>query len=373
MSLVDFLNLDDTRLTLDELLDNAISAFSNTTQYNKIIVSYSGGKDSTVLAIAMCEAIKRGALKKEDAIIIFADTKMEIPALEKQIDVFLDFVENKFGVQVIRVARETHRSYWVRFLGEGTFAANHFARWCVKLIKIDPIKNAFKNLDKYLVAIGVRLDESTVRKEKYKNNDEIKTTTCDTAGECLVPLEDETRIFPILNWKNCNIWDFLMFHEVAQEYPVNQLRDLYFQRDTMRYGCWSCTVATDTELLKLHKVNDPKYELILEYRKNLWFYTSPKFIPQDWIYVWKIPGVNNTTLPKNEYLWLASRLTIKTRKRLLTELIQIQDKTKFNLISQEEIDLIKEKWIEYPDGDRKGRDWKYYDGPVQQQVGDYFE
>ncbi len=366
MSLVDFLNLDDTRLTLDELIEYSINQFSIP---GKIVISFSGGKDSTVLAIMACEAIKKGIKKASDFELIFADTLLEIPALEEQISLFFKYVE-QLGIKTIQVKRKLEKSYWVAILGKGSFVPSNFTRWCVRFLKMEPIEEYTNNLGDFNIAVGIRLDESSFRKGKYKDT---KLTTCDTAGECLVNFEGENKIYPILKWRNCEIWDFLQFHELSYEYPVKKLRELYFQRDTMRYGCWNCTIASDFELLKLHAEKDKRYKQLLGFRYKLNNYTSSKFYPEDWVYVHRKPRNSHRKDKDNDQLqWMGTILTIRARKRLLTELIQIQDKTRFNLISQEEIDLIKEKWIEYPDGDRKGRDWKYYDGPVQQQIGDYF-
>ena len=320
------------------------------------------------MLIAAVEAIERGLLPVENLSVIWSDTKLEIPALHAQIDRLLSFVK-KMGVNIIKVERPPQNSYWARFLGEGTFASNHFARWCVRDLKIYPIKRALPDED-YIMAVGVRLDKSTDRKRRYEKK--VVHTTCDTAGECFVPLDDEPRIFPLLEWKNCNIWDFLMFHDVAQKYPIQQLQALYFKKDTMRYGCWNCTVARDTELLKLHAVDDPRYNRLLEFRLLQEKYTTAETMPQDWIYVWRIPGPRNTRLEPGKETWMASRLTVDTRKRLLTKLLEIQEETGFDLISDEEIEYINECWINFPDGDRKGRKWQYYDGPVQQALDNYF-
>lgn len=356
------------RNTIDVLFEKALDTF-RVGPDTPLKISFSGGKDSTVLGVIAGEAMKRGYIDPDQLEFITADTAIEIPALEEQVYRFLHYMRDEFGCKVTIVKRDPKRSYWSRFLGEGTFASNHFARWCVRDLKINPIKQALPEDDNYVMAIGIRLDESVERGKRYE--DKVKKTTCDTAGECFAPMEDEPRIFPLLEWKNCNIWDFLMFDERAQQYPVQELQELYFQRDTMRYGCWNCTVARDTELLKLHGWKDPRYKLLLKFRNLQEEYTTSHKHPEDWIYVWREPGPRNTRLEQGVKTWMASRLTVETRKRLLKYLLAIQDITGFNLISEEEVRYIKSLWEgKFKDGDTQGRKWRYWGKDLENIVNE---
>ena len=81
--------------------------------------------------------------------------------------------------------------------------------------------------------------------------------------------------------------------------------------------------------------------------------------PHDWIYVLRNKG-------KYEGKWIPSRITVKARKRYLEKVLnaqkQIQNsgKTKFTIINEEEEKLIRESWLKWPDGDKKGREWCYF-------------
>ncbi len=351
---------------LDELIEEAFDVYRSIPKNVKIILSYSGGKDSTTFVVLATEAIKLGFLDKNQVEVVYADTLLEMPNLHQQAINFLKFITDEFGIKTTIVKPKLNQTYWVRFLGEGTYATNHFNRWCVKPLKIDPIKRYFKSIlakkEEYIVVIGIRLDESQVRTTKYKDVAKIPKYSCDTQGECFAPLDDEPRAYPILNWKNCNIWDFLQFHDFSYNYPVQELRSIYFEQDNARYGCWNCTVVSSKALiLKKTIKQNPALKPLLELRKLQHEYTSgygTKFL-HDWIYILRIKG-------KYKGKWVPSRITVDARQRYLEKILKAQKQIRnngepnFTIISKEEENLIRKLWLKWPDGDVKGRKWCYF-------------
>lgn len=104
--------------------------------------SFSGGKDSTALA-----------LLEKDSIPIFCDTGWEFPEIYTHIEKF----ERVTGRSVVRV--KSPKGTIPDRIRHYTFFPNHGARWCTREFKIDPI-NAFlaARLPCDLL-IGLRADE----------------------------------------------------------------------------------------------------------------------------------------------------------------------------------------------------------------------
>ena len=369
------LTIADNNIPLDNLINEALDVYRSIPSNVKINISYSGGKDSTTMAIIACKAIEFGLLDASQLEFIYSNTRIELFNLHKYALNFLNFISKRYGVNTTVVKPPLDKTFWVRFLGEGTIASNALARWCVKPLKIDPIKNYFDEIltedEEYIVATGIRLDESAVREEKYKDVEKVPQYSCDTQGECFAPLEDEPRAFPILNWKNCNIWDFLQFHDWSYNFPVKELREIYLKQDTARYGCWNCTVVGDGDHVIDAKVLGPDYHELVEWRKLQRQYTFGKKskYPMDWIYVKREKGNY-----KGQYTPV--RLTVAARKKLLYKLLRIQRNLRRKghddiIITNEEVRYIRGWWEKRPDGDTKGREWAYY-YELQTSLNDFF-
>jgi len=370
------LNGSEDDMPLDILVGEALDVYRSIPDNIKIICSYSGGKDSTTMAILLCIAIEKGFVNADRLLFVYADTFLEMPNLHQFAINFLNFINNKYGVQTQIVEPEVKNSFWVRFLGEGTIASNPIARWCVKPLKVKPIKDFFqtqiKENEEYIVAVGIRLDESSTREEKYKDVSAIPEYSCDTQGECFAPLEDEKRAFPLLNWKNCNIWDFLQFNEYSYQFPVEKLREIYLHRDNARYGCWNCTVVGLGSHIVDGRVLGEDFTGLVEWRELQYEYrfAEKSKYPEDWVYILREEG-------KYKGQYKPSRITVKARKKLLSKLLSIQEEIRskgheITLIQDEEIKLIKEWWTKRPDGDIKGRKWKYYH-EIQTSLNQFFD
>lgn len=106
-------------------------------------VSFSGGKDSTALA-----------LLSPDAIPIFCDTGWEFPEIYAHIEKF----ERVTGRQVFRVANAKHKTIPDR-IRDYVFFPNHGARWCTREFKIDPINRFLRSRLPCELLIGLRADE----------------------------------------------------------------------------------------------------------------------------------------------------------------------------------------------------------------------
>jgi hypothetical protein len=124
-----------------------------TTQY----VAFSGGNDSTALALSM-----------PDAIPIFTDTGWEFDETYEHIERF----ESITGREVIRIKRDGETL--PEYIESSKFFPNHGARYCTRMFKIEPM-NKFLSGQQAELCIGLRADEP--ESERVGNLTEIDGLT----------------------------------------------------------------------------------------------------------------------------------------------------------------------------------------------------
>lgn len=107
-------------------------------------VSYSGGADSTALAILLHE---RG----QEFELVFADTAAEIPETYETITRVAKALGRKLHVL-------SGGSFYQHLVCHGFMLPGPFCRWCTRVLKQEPQERFFKPDD--VVAIGIRADEA---------------------------------------------------------------------------------------------------------------------------------------------------------------------------------------------------------------------
>lgn len=110
------------------------------TQY----VAFSGGKDSTALALLF-----------PDAIPVFTDTKWEHKEVYDHIAKF----ERVTGREVIRIINEKYPGGLPEYIKHSKFFPNHAARYCTREFKIEPMNRYLSGRLPAELLIGLRADE----------------------------------------------------------------------------------------------------------------------------------------------------------------------------------------------------------------------
>lgn len=120
------------------------------------ILSLSGGKDSTALAIYMRDRV-------EDMEYIFHDTGKELPDT-------LDYIERLEAYLGTRVIRTTTRETFDDVLRtKGGMLPSNKRRWCTELLKLKPFE-AHVGDDPCINYVGIRADEDRVGYVSHKPN-----------------------------------------------------------------------------------------------------------------------------------------------------------------------------------------------------------
>jgi len=110
------------------------------------ILSLSGGKDSTALAIYMRDRIS-------EMEYVFCDTDKEL----KETYDYLDRLEGFLGKKIVRLKDERGFDHWLDIYGG--YLPSSKMRWCTKVLKIRPFEK-YVGEDRVKMYIGIRADEN---------------------------------------------------------------------------------------------------------------------------------------------------------------------------------------------------------------------
>jgi len=144
----------------------------------KQFVAFSGGKDSTALALLHPEATP-----------VFTDTIWEHQPVYDHIAKF----ERVTGRRVVRIVNEAWPGGLPQYIKHAKFFPNHGARYCTRMFKIEPMNNYLSDKLPAELLIGLRADEP--EEARPGNLSEIDGLTIRyPMRECGIKLADVLRI-----------------------------------------------------------------------------------------------------------------------------------------------------------------------------------
>lgn len=252
---------DGQRLTMDESIELTIQSLqAYAEQYRHWAIAYSGGKDSTATVTLLAHLIEAQRIPRPASLtVLYADTRQELPPLHLGALEMLRALEPR-GVRTHVVLPAIDDRYFVYMFGRGVPPPNNNTlRWCTPQIKVEPMVNALKALrdehgEKFLMLTGVRVGESAARDQRIalscgRNGAEcgqgwFQETTPESVADTLAPL---------LHWRVCHIWDWLMLFAPRYGFPTSLVAEVYGGEEAeelnARTGCIGCPLATkDTAL-----------------------------------------------------------------------------------------------------------------------------
>jgi len=304
--------------------------------YTHWIVTFSGGKDSTTTLIVSLEAALVHPEQVERIDIVYSDTMLEIPLIRQFALDFMEIIQNmeriaRLPIYCHVVCPEIEQRFWVCLLGKGYPPPHQRFRWCTRRLKIEPVEDALKSFvrpGKTLILTGVRFGESRARDARLHQS-------CGRGGECGqgVWFQFSSRLqaaymAPIVEWGECDVWDFLQFHAPALGYPTRHIEDSIYNGRETRFGCWICTVVRqDRTMEKITALPQWSHlRPLLDFRQRVKELTSrpeSRLIRPD-----GKPG----------------RLTLAVRRQLLDELLKLQTTVGIEIVSSDEIAIIQKYW-----------------------------
>lgn len=263
---------------------------------DKVVLSFSGGKDSSVL-LELCKEL--GWLNKIH--IVFSNTGMEFDAIYefinqlKQEGINIEEVKPKTALPLIylKYGIPIHSKYTSEMIYRLQY--NHFdfindtykefdelykkypkcksglmwlcnknvklncPQWlkkqlkdldfkvsnkCCELLKKRPMKEIVKKYQPKLMIMGIRKAEGGIRTIAYKG--------------CIQPSGSYTKFFPLFHWSDEDVWNMIKEHNI----PISKA---YTEYGSVRTGCVGCPFAKDykkeLEILKQYEPNKYNYSI----------------------------------------------------------------------------------------------------------------
>jgi phosphoadenosine phosphosulfate reductase len=179
-----------------------------------MMVSFSGGKDSTVTS----HVVNR-ALGTNKVLHVFGDTTLEFPyTLEYK----KRFSKNEES-QGVRVLTAKNREKNFERLCEVVGPPSRVMRWCCTVFKTGAIQktisSAFKDKSNILSFQGIRHSES-VSRSKYERESESPK------------ISKQTVVSPIIEWIDYDVWLYILTTKIDFNYA--------YRLGWTRVGCWCC-------------------------------------------------------------------------------------------------------------------------------------
>ena len=206
-------NGDRLRYLIDEA-HSFIQREANAYPRENVVISFSGGKDSTVTTDLAVKALSDPSL-----VHIFGDTTLEFPLT-------IAYVERYHKANprcIFKVARNKDQDFYEVCRDIGPPA--RMMRWCCSMFKTGPITHVLNNLYRdtnILTLYGIRKCES-VSRSKYNRVE-------DSADS--IKIQKQKVASPIFFWKDIDIWLYLLGEDV----DFNDAYRLGYDR----VGCWCC-------------------------------------------------------------------------------------------------------------------------------------
>lgn len=356
---------------IQTIRDNLTEEYLSETQSYPWIVTFSGGKDSTLVAHLVFDMLLDLPPNMRTRPIYFVsnDTLVESPLVVKHMRDTLAQILQSAQIFRLPVTGEVtqpklQETFWTLLIGKGYPSPNKSMRWCTDRLKIQPTSQYI--LDKVaenglvIIVLGVRKDESATRKASIENHQNIGESN-------LTPHSDLANALvyrPIVDLTTDDVWTFLAEHEPPWGSSHDALIKLYREAsggecpivlsqddapgcgtNSSRFGCWTCTVVNkDKSLQGFVDVGKSEYEPLLQFRDWLVeIRNKPEFR--------QLERRNGTVTIKNGK-HIPGPFTLEARQMILDKLLKIQenylseDGTRTPLISQKEVDLIKQIWSE---------------------------
>src|SRR2546428_8068193 len=315
--------------------------------HDRWVVTYSGGKDSTTVAVLSSIFLLANPNYHVRLEVIYSDTLMGMPPLRETADAMMSHMRSAFKRAGLRarvrvVAPLVEDRFWVKLLGRGYPPPGPRFRWCTHRMKIKPA-DALLERDGHsdnAILTGVRFGESASRDQNLK-------LSCATGGECGQDYwffkgpsgSNRSYYAPIVKWRTCKVWDFLVFVAPTLGWPTDQLFALYGNQD-LRFGCWTCSLVrrdrTMEEIMKrpgmehLAELHAFRNEIIARCRDP----------------------ANRTKRPNGR---IGAAVKLEGRRQLLRKLLGLEKRLGMRLITPEEVTAIRREW--------RKRNWRNGNGP----------
>lgn len=179
-----------------------------------IVISFSGGKDSTVTADVVTKALSNPSL-----VHIFGNTTLEFPVTIE----YANRYRKQHPLAIFQIAENDEQVFYD--VCEDIGPPARMMRWCCSMFKTGPITRIINSMyrnQQILTFYGIRKSESVSRSKYNRIEDDAES----------VKIQQQTVASPIFFWKDIDIWLYIL----AEELDFNSAYRLGYDR----VGCWCC-------------------------------------------------------------------------------------------------------------------------------------
>ena len=179
-----------------------------------IVLSFSGGKDSTATADVVIKSLGNPSL-----VHIFGNTTLEFPLTYE----YADRYREDHPLAIFKTAKNREQNFYD--VCEDIGPPARMMRWCCSMFKTGPITRVINGLyrnQQILTFYGIRKSESVSRSKYNRIEDDAES----------VKIQQQTVASPIFFWKDIDIWLYLL----AENVDFNDAYRLGYDR----VGCWCC-------------------------------------------------------------------------------------------------------------------------------------
>ena len=201
--------LDAIKQEAETFVREQVSLFPN----HKPVISFSGGKDSTVVADIVIRALSNPSIVQ-----IFGDTTLEFPMTYE----YVARHRKQNPLAIIKTAKNKEQDFYSVCDEIGPPA--RMMRWCCTMFKTGPITRVLNSVfrdSNILTFYGIRKHES-VSRSKYDR----------VANGANVKIQKQTVAAPIFYWTDIEVWLYIL----GEEIDFNDAYRLGYDR----VGCWCC-------------------------------------------------------------------------------------------------------------------------------------
>ena len=207
---------------LDYIRDEAFTFIQETSAgypHENVVVSFSGGKDSTVTADLTTRALSDPSL-----VHIFGNTTLEFPQTMEYARRFRQINPKS----IFKVAINKEQDFYT--VCEDIGPPARMLRWCCSMFKTGPITRVINSMyrDKDILSFyGIRKCESVSRSRYNRVEDDAQA----------VKIQKQKVASPIFLWKDLDIWLYIL----GEGIDFNDAYRLGYDR----VGCWCCPNNND--------------------------------------------------------------------------------------------------------------------------------
>lgn len=241
----------------------------------KVVVQFSGGKDSTAALLWTLEHITKNPL------VVFCDTGFESKVTYE----YIDYVEAKLNIPIKRISSDKFDGMLDMVRKKSRFPSTN-RRFCTSELKVKPMINFILDLNDDFIAIqGIRKDESNERSKMsnqctfFKYYFEPYAFTTEGKPKLHTYRKPEIKKFvenkvadilrPVFDWSAKQVVEYIL----SKGLVLNPL----YKKGFKRVGCFPCIMCSQTEIRSLNLFYPDRVKEISEFEIE----TGASFFPPD--------------------------------------------------------------------------------------------